>query len=250
MRPSGQASRRGHREVDRGKAGLQRSRRHRRQRLDGRQLKMIPCQGVQMIIYNGRHRRARCDRAGHGDRYGGPRSGRRRLTSKQLERRSLPADEASMAVSKRQKREARQSRKRSSRPFPRRGQIWSKRTNFMRASERHGVWSRFMHRTWWKSTSGESETSLKGVEQRPWRQAGKFVRVRWVDEQHKEKSRYVVKDFANTRDPTMFAAAQGGASKQQYVRVRRDVSVHSCLVPLSIVRADAKTGKIVEKFLL
>ena len=31
--------------------------------------------------------------------------------------------------------------------------------------------------------------------------------ARWVDEQHKEKSRYVVKDFANTRDPTMFAAA-------------------------------------------
>ena len=27
--------------------------------------------------------------------------------------------------------------------------------------------------------------------------------ARWVDEQHKEKSRYVVKDFANTRDPTM-----------------------------------------------
>ena len=31
--------------------------------------------------------------------------------------------------------------------------------------------------------------------------------ARWVDEQHEEKSRYVVKDFANTRDPTMFAAA-------------------------------------------
>ena len=33
----------------------------------------------------------------------------------------------------------------------------------------------------------------------------------WVDEQHKEKSRYVVKDFANTRDPTMFAAASDTA---------------------------------------
>ena len=31
--------------------------------------------------------------------------------------------------------------------------------------------------------------------------------ARWVDEQHKEKPRYVVEDFANTRDPTMFAAA-------------------------------------------
>ena len=30
--------------------------------------------------------------------------------------------------------------------------------------------------------------------------------ARWVDEQHKEKSRYLVKDFANTRDATMFAA--------------------------------------------
>ena len=32
-----------------------------------------------------------------------------------------------------------------------------------------------------------------------------------LDEQHKEKSRYVVKDFANTRDPTMFAAASDTA---------------------------------------
>ena len=35
--------------------------------------------------------------------------------------------------------------------------------------------------------------------------------ARSVDEQHKEKSRYVVKDFANTRDPTMFAAASATA---------------------------------------
>ena len=33
----------------------------------------------------------------------------------------------------------------------------------------------------------------------------------WVGEQHKEKSRYVVKDFANTRDSTMFAAASDTA---------------------------------------
>ena len=61
-----------------------------------------------------------------------------------------------------------------------------------------------------------------------------------MDEQHKEKSRYVVKDFANTRDPTMFAAAsdtavgrvvniQGGNSKLQHVHVRCDVGVHTCL---------------------
>ena len=35
---------------------------------------------------------------------------------------------------------------------------------------------------------------------------GQMFNARWVDEQHKEKSRYVVKDFANTRDSTMFAA--------------------------------------------
>ena len=41
--------------------------------------------------------------------------------------------------------------------------------------------------------------------------AGQMFNARWVDEQHKEKSRYVVKDFANTRDPTMFAAASDTA---------------------------------------
>ena len=35
--------------------------------------------------------------------------------------------------------------------------------------------------------------------------------ARWVDEKQKEKSRYVVKDFASTRDPTMFAAASDTA---------------------------------------
>ena len=38
-----------------------------------------------------------------------------------------------------------------------------------------------------------------------------IVQCTLVDEQHKEKSRYVVKDFANTRDPTMFAAASDTA---------------------------------------
>ena len=40
---------------------------------------------------------------------------------------------------------------------------------------------------------------------------GQMFNARWVDEQHKEKSRYVVKDFANTRGPTMFAAASDTA---------------------------------------
>ena len=41
--------------------------------------------------------------------------------------------------------------------------------------------------------------------------SGQMFNARWVDEQHKEKSRYVVEDFANTRDPTMFAAASDPA---------------------------------------
>ena len=40
---------------------------------------------------------------------------------------------------------------------------------------------------------------------------GHMFNARWVDEQHKEKPRNVVKDFANTRDPTMFAAASDTA---------------------------------------
>ena len=40
---------------------------------------------------------------------------------------------------------------------------------------------------------------------------GQMFNARWGDEQHKEKSRYVVKGFANTRDPTMFAAASDTA---------------------------------------
>ena len=56
----------------------------------------------------------------------------------------------------------------------------------------------------------------RGVVERWSRQAamatgGQIFNARWVDEQHKEKSRYVVKDFANTRDPTMFAAASATA---------------------------------------
>ena len=51
----------------------------------------------------------------------------------------------------------------------------------------------------------------RGVVERRSRQAGQMLNARWVDEQHKEKSRFVVKDFANTRDPTMFAAASDTA---------------------------------------
>ena len=53
----------------------------------------------------------------------------------------------------------------------------------------------------------------RGVIERWSRQAagGQLFNARWAEEQLKEKSRYVVKDFANTRDPTMFAAASDTA---------------------------------------
>ena len=79
----------------------------------------------------------------------------------------------------------------------------------------------------------------RGVIERWSRQAamatgGQLFNAPWVDDQHKEKSRYVVKDFANTRDPTMFAEASDKAvgrvvefkavfSKLQHVHVRCDV---------------------------
>ena len=50
-----------------------------------------------------------------------------------------------------------------------------------------------------------------GVVKQRWQQGGQMFNARWVDEQHKEKSRYVVKDFANERDPTMSAAASDTA---------------------------------------
>ena len=40
---------------------------------------------------------------------------------------------------------------------------------------------------------------------------GKIFQARWVDDPFKEKSRYVVKEFANTRDPTVFAATSDTA---------------------------------------
>ena len=61
--------------------------------------------------------------------------------------------------------------------------------------------------------------------------------ARWVDEHHKEKSRYVVKDFANTRDPTMFAAASDTAVfdvTSAYTHAREDDLVFLELPPEEI----------------
>ena len=40
---------------------------------------------------------------------------------------------------------------------------------------------------------------------------GKTFQAPWVDDPYKEKSKHVVKDFANTRDPTVFVAARDTA---------------------------------------
>ena len=76
--------------------------------------------------------------------------------------------------------------------------------------------------------------------------------ARWVDEQHKEKSRYVVKDFANTRDPTMFAAASDTAVGrvvefkavlQNYSMFTFDVtSAYACLGRRTCVSGTATGG--------
>ena len=64
-----------------------------------------------------------------------------------------------------------------------------------------------------EATRDDSMPGSSGVVERWSRQAvmatrGQMFNARWVDEQHKEKSRY---DFANTPDPTMFAAASDTA---------------------------------------
>ena len=61
-----------------------------------------------------------------------------------------------------------------------------------------------------------------------------------VDEQHKEKSRYVVKDFANTRDPTMFAAASDTAVGRmvEFKAVIQNYSMFTC----DVTSAGTATG--------
>ena len=165
---------------------------------------------------------------------------RRRMRSRQPTRRSLRDDEA---VSKRLKREAtiaatKQEILKTATETPDLEQAHkfyaSIRT--MRSPESVHA-SRMVEINKWR----EREVLLRGgVEKQQWLQVDKMFNARWVDEQHKEKSRYVAKDFANMRDPTMFAAAsdtavgrvvefEGSASKLQHVHVLCDVGVHACL---------------------
>ena len=135
---------------------------------------------------------------------------RRRLRSKQPARRWLTDDET---VSKRLKREATIAAIKqeilkiaAERPDLEQAHKFFASIRTLRSPESIHA-SRMVEINKWRE---------KGVVERWSRQAamaagGQMFNARWVDEQHKEKSRYVVKDFANTRDPTMFAAASDTA---------------------------------------
>ena len=135
---------------------------------------------------------------------------RRRLRSKQPDRRSLKDDET---VSKRLKREATIAaikqellKTATGRPDLEQAHQFHASIRTLRSPDSIHA-SRMVEINKWRE---------RGVVERWSRQAameagGQMFNARWVDEQHKEKSRYVVKDFANTRDPTMFAAASDTA---------------------------------------
>ena len=130
---------------------------------------------------------------------------RRRLRSKQPARRSLTDDET---VSKRLKREATILKTATGGPEMEQAHKFCANVRTVRSSESiHAL--RMVEINKWRRRE-------RGVVERWSRQAamtagGQMFKARWVDEQHKEKSRYVVKDSANTRDPTMFAAASDTA---------------------------------------
>ena len=135
---------------------------------------------------------------------------RRRLRSKVPARRSLTHDET---VSKRLKREATIAATKqeilktvAERPELEQAHKFYSCIRTLRSPESIHA-SRMVEINKWRE---------RGVVERWSRQAamatgGQMFNARWVDEQHKEKSRYVAKDFANTRDPTMFAAASDTA---------------------------------------
>ena len=135
---------------------------------------------------------------------------RRRLRSKKPARQSLTDDET---VSKRLKREATIAAIKqeilkiaAERPDLEQAHKFCASIRTLRSPESIHAW-RMVEINKWRE---------RGVVERWSRQAamaarGQMFNARWVDEQHKEKSRYVGKDFANTRDPTMFAAASDTA---------------------------------------
>ena len=163
---------------------------------------------------------------------------RRRLRSKQPARRSLTDDEA---VSKRLKREATIAaikqeilKTATERPDLEQAHKFYASIRTLRSPESIHA-SRMVEINKWRE---------RGVVERWSRQAavaagGQMFNARWVDEQHKEKSRYVVKDFANTRDPTMFAAASDTAVGRvvEFKAVLQNYSMFTCDVTSAYTHA-------------
>ena len=135
---------------------------------------------------------------------------RRRLRSKQPARRSLTDDET---VSKPLKREATIAAIKqeilktvAERPDLEHAHKFYSSIRTLRSPESSHA-SRMVEINKWRER-GVVEGWSRQAAMATW---GQIFNARWVDEQHKEKSRYVVQDFANTRDPTMFAAASDTA---------------------------------------
>ena len=136
----------------------------------------------------------------------------RRLRSKQPARRSLTDDET---VSKRLKREATIAA--------------IKQEMLKTAAERPDLEQAHKFCASMRTLrSPESIHASRMVEIRKAAMAagGQMFNARRVDEQHKEKSRYVVKDFANTRDPTMLAAA-GDTAVGRVVQFKAEIQNYS-----------------------
>ena len=174
---------------------------------------------------------------------------RRRLRSKQPSRRSLTDDEA---VTKRLKREATIAAIKQA--------IFKTATERPEMEQAHKFYANIS-----TMRSPESTHASRIVEINKWREGGvvemrsreaamvaggQMFNTRWVDERHKEKSRNLVQDFANTRDPTMPAAASDTAVGRvvefkavQHVHVRCDVGVHACVGGSTRVSGTASGGE-------
>ena len=139
---------------------------------------------------------------------------RRRVTSKQPARQSSPEDETSMASSKRQEREATIAAIKEEIL----NTVFEERPDLEQVNN--------FHTSIRTTRSKESIQASRMVEINKWKErgvierwsrteavasGGKIFQARWVDDPFKEKSWYVVKDFVNTRDPTVSSAASDTA---------------------------------------
>ena len=70
-----------------------------------------------------------------------------------------------------------------------------------------------MHHEWWRSTRGEKKEFLKGgVDKQRWQQEDKCsMHAGWMNNTRRCHDSWSNQNFANTRDPTMLAAASDTA---------------------------------------